>query len=223
MSSSEPIVDLRVDERGLLLDVAEASIERALRSDESPAAGDAQSGEAISNDEATSNDDHRPRVRFPLSSEDFPPALRDRLATFVTLRIAGELRGCMGSLEAIEPLVENVSRNAIAAAFRDPRFSPLSSGEFDLLDIHLSILSRPEPIDFANEAELLSRVRPGIDGLILIEGRRRGTFLPAVWEHLPEPREFVSGLKRKAGLAGDHWSDTLRVLRYTALSLARDE
>ncbi|MEX0717492.1 MAG: AmmeMemoRadiSam system protein A [Planctomycetaceae bacterium] len=210
MSSSESVVvEISDEERHLLLDVAEASIDQTLRGEPS---GDARR-----------NDGRRAEFRFPLSSEDVPPALRDRLATFVTLRIGGDLRGCMGSLEAIEPLVENVARNAIAAAFRDPRFSPLTSAEFDLIDIHLSILSRPEPIEFADESELLSRVRPGIDGLILIEGDRRGTLLPAVWEQLSDPCEFVSTLKRKAGLASDHWSDTLRVLRYTARSLAREQ
>lgn len=146
----------------------------------------------------------------------FPEQLTAPGASFVTLNKSGQLRGCIGSLEAHQPLVIDVAHNAFAAAFRDPRFQSLQESELELLEFHLSILSAPEPMPVESEADLLSRVRPHIDGLILEEGYRRGTFLPAVWESLPDPEDFVMHLKRKAGLPADYWSDTIRISRYTA-------
>lgn len=144
-----------------------------------------------------------------------PPGLMQKRATFVTLTIGGQLRGCIGMLEACRPLAEDVAENARAAAFEDPRFPPLTEKEFEKLEIHISVLSPPEEILFSSEADLLSRIRPGIDGLILQEGFRRGTFLPSVWEELPEKKLFWRHLKMKAGLPADYWSDSLRVFRYT--------
>jgi AmmeMemoRadiSam system protein A len=137
-------------------------------------------------------------------------------ASFVTLERAGALRGCMGSLEASRPLVVDAAHNAFAAAFHDPRFAPLDRTELGDLDVHVSVLSRPEPLAFASEADLLTRLRPGVDGLILEDAGRRATFLPAVWEKLPDPREFLRELKRKAGLDPDRTSMSLQVWRYTA-------
>jgi hypothetical protein len=143
--------------------------------------------------------------------------LRQPGATFVTLRSAdGALRGCIGSLEARRPLALDVVENAHAAAFRDPRFAPLQGRELEGLRVHLSLLSAPVPLPVASEADLLARLRPGIDGLVLEDGARRATFLPEVWEQLPQPRDFVRQLKRKAGLGGDDWPQTLRFQRYTA-------
>lgn len=143
------------------------------------------------------------------------PALQATGASFVTLEIAGEMRGCIGTLEARRPLAEDVAANAFAAAFRDSRFPPLSAHEESRLDIHVSVLSAPEPMAVRDEADLLRQLRPGIDGLVLEDGARRGTFLPSVWEQLPDPRDFLAHLKRKAGLPPGHWSPTLRVSRYT--------
>ena len=153
-----------------------------------------------------------------LRPDDFDPGLAAPGAAFVTLERGGGLRGCIGSLEAHRPLVTDVAENAFAAAFRDPRFPPLSPAEFDDLDIHVSVLSPPEPLKFDSEADLLSRIRPGIDGLIIEDLGHRGTFLPSVWESLPEPALFWRHLKQKAGLPPDHWSPTLRVYRYTTES-----
>ncbi len=147
--------------------------------------------------------------------------LRQPRATFVTLRIAGRLRGCMGALAAAQPLVADVAHNAFAAAFRDPRFTPLETAEADGLDIHISVLSAAEPMAFVSQDELLSQIRPGTDGLILSEGPRRGTLLPSVWDTLDDPRTFLEHLKQKAGLPSDYWSDTLRVERYTTVSFGR--
>ena len=135
-------------------------------------------------------------------------------ASFVTLHMAGHLRGCIGSLEAYRPLVEDVSENAFAAAFRDPRFPPLSDAELPQLQLSLSVLTPAEPIDFNSEQELLATIQPDVDGLILEDGGHRGTFLPSVWESLPDPRDFLQHLKQKAGLPADYWSDSLRVSRY---------
>ncbi len=155
----------------------------------------------------------------------FPAPLQEMRATFVTLQIAGHLRGCMGSLVARDPLVRDVANNAVSAAFRDPRFSPLTSAEFSRLDFHISVLSPPSPMEVRSEEEWFATVRPGIDGLILYEGRHRATLLPAVWENVADPREFLGHLKRKAGLPLDYWSETIRFERYTAESLEkpRDE
>jgi hypothetical protein len=144
-----------------------------------------------------------------------PDDLREKRATFVTLTISGRLRGCIGMLEACRPLAEDVAANACAAAFEDPRFPPLTKKEFEKLEIHISVLSPPEEMVFSSEEDVLSQIRPGIDGLILQDGFHRGTFLPSVWEELPQKELFWAHLKQKAGLPATYWSDNLRVLRYT--------
>ena len=143
------------------------------------------------------------------------PALEKAGATFVTLRRAGQLRGCVGSIEAERPLGIDVRRNAIAAAFGDTRFAPLAPSEFEDLAIEVSLLSANERIDVANEGDLVARLRPGLDGLVLEYGQRRATFLPQVWDALPDPRKFVAALKRKAGLPEDFWSPQMIVSRYS--------
>ncbi|SFC94127.1 uncharacterized protein, PH0010 family/AmmeMemoRadiSam system protein A [Thiohalospira halophila DSM 15071] len=145
-----------------------------------------------------------------------PPALTAPGAAFVTLQREGQLRGCIGSLEAHHPLGEDVIANARAAAFRDPRFPPLQSPELPGLHVEVSVLTAPEPFPFTDEADLLNRLQPGVDGLILEAGaRHRGTFLPAVWESLPEPRTFLTELRRKAGLPSDYPLTETRLWRYT--------
>ena len=155
-----------------------------------------------------------PHRKLPLSGK-LPDELMQKRATFVTLTIGGRLRGCIGMLEACRPLAEDVAENARAAAFEDPRFPPLTLPELAKLEIHISILSPSEEMVFSSESDLLRQIRPGVDGLILQEGFRRGTFLPSVWAELPEKELFLTHLKLKAGLPADYWSDTLRVFRYT--------
>ncbi len=152
---------------------------------------------------------------LPLKASDYPAELNEIRATFVTLEIAGNLRGCIGMLEAVQPLVVDVAKNAFMAAFKDYRFSPVSEAEYPKLEIHISILSPSEPLVFASEEDLIRQLRPNVDGLIMQEGGRRGTFLPSVWESLPEPRKFLQQLKVKSGLPAHYWSDTLRVSRYS--------
>ncbi len=151
-----------------------------------------------------------------VESKDYPEALRAPRASFVTLRKGGQLRGCMGSLEARMPLVEDVACNAYNAAFKDPRFDPVGGDEIPGLDLKLSVLSPPEPVPVSSEEDLLRQLQPGVDGVILQAGGRRGTFLPAVWDMLPNPREFLCQLKRKAGLPEDYWSDEMTIQRYGA-------
>ncbi len=157
----------------------------------------------------------RPLAVEPL---DYDPALRERRAAFVTLTQAGQLRGCIGHLQAIQPLVVDVAENAHAAAFNDPRFNPLTAAELDLTHIEISVLTEPEPMSVGGEEELLASLEPLVDGLILEDGAYRATFLPSVWEQLPRPRDFVMALKRKAGMPPDYWSDSMRVSRYRTIS-----
>lgn len=154
-----------------------------------------------------------------LSLDAYNPALCVHAATFVTLEIGGALRGCVGTLEAFQPLIVDTAENAYSAAFHDPRFPAITEPEFAKLDIHVSVLSIPEPMIFASEQDLIEQLRPGIDGLILSDQGRRGTFLPAVWESVADPREFLGHLKSKAGLSRNHWSDTIRAWRYTTTSI----
>lgn len=150
----------------------------------------------------------------PAAGKDDDPRLATRGATFVTLKEDGELRGCIGSLRAQRPLAEDVVANAVAAASRDPRFPPVAADEFDRLHIEVSLLSEPEFIDFRDEAELLAQLRPGEDGLILFAGCRSATFLPQVWDQLPEPAQFLAALKHKAGLDPARTVDGLMAARY---------
>lgn len=157
---------------------------------------------------------HRPPV---VEAAEHPPFDRPG-ASFVTLHRQGALRGCIGSLEAHRPLLQDVAANAYAAAFHDPRFTPLQPQELDDLFIDVSILSAPEALSFDSEQALIGQIHPGVDGLILEEGSRRGTFLPSVWESLPDKVDFLRQLKLKAGLPPDYWSDSLKAWRYTTES-----
>lgn len=159
-------------------------------------------------------------AELPIDVEPYPPALRAWRATFVTLHVAGALRGCTGTLEATAPLVADVAHNAWRSAFRDPRFAPFDASELTGLSVSVSVLSPLEPLRVASEAALLAALRPGLDGLVLREGSASATFLPAVWKSLPTPREFVAELKRKAGLPSAHWSDSLRFERYRVEELS---
>ena len=159
---------------------------------------------------------------LPVSIAQYPPAAQSQQACFVTLTIQRKLRGCLGSLKAVRPLVTDVSHNAFSAAFRDPRFPKLSTEEYPLLHYHISVLNPPEPITPSSEHDLLEMLRPGVDGLILDDGTKRATFLPSVWENLSTPRKFLEALKQKAGWPAEHWAPDIRVMRYTTTSFESD-
>lgn len=151
----------------------------------------------------------------------FDPALRHKRASFVTLRIAGELRGCIGKPRACNPLIADVAENAFGAAFEDNRFPALKASELDELDVEVSVLSDPTPLLFDGEHDLMRKLKPGTDGVILEQGSHRGLFLPDVWKSFPEPRGFLAQLKIKAGLSETYWSNDLTALRFTTASVSR--
>jgi len=154
------------------------------------------------------------RLKQPTQAEATHPALALPGATFVTLTQNGALRGCIGSLQAHRPLDQDVRANAVAAAFSDPRFPPLTLAELPRTRVEVSLLTAPQPMTFSSEADALRQLRPNLDGIILIAGQRRSTFLPQVWEQLPEPRTFMAHLKQKAGLPADWWSADVQLQRY---------
>jgi len=151
---------------------------------------------------------------LPVAAADFAQELRMPAACFVTLTREGRLRGCVGSLDAHRSLVEDVTANGFAAAFRDDRFPVLTAGERHGLHLSISVLTAPQPLHFADEASLIEQLRPCRDGLIIRSNGCRAVFLPQVWEHLAEPRRFLGELKAKAGLAADHWSSDFQAWRF---------
>lgn len=150
------------------------------------------------------------------------PRLQSPGASFVTLTKAGQLRGCLGTLQAYRPLISDVAAQAFQTARSDPRFPQVQRSEIPSLVLEVAVLSAPEQISFSDEADLVSQLKPGEDGLILQDEGNSGTFLPKVWESIPEPDAFLKQLKQKAGLPMDHWSETLRVMRYRTDAFSGD-
>lgn len=159
----------------------------------------------------------------PVDLAGLPEDLMEPTATFTTLRLDKKLRGCCGTLEAAHPLVMDVANSAFQAAFRDRRFQPLARDEFGRIRLEVSVLSPLEVMSVASEADLLHCLEPGTDGLVIVEGARRATFLPKVWESLPEPRQFLAALRTKCGLPDDYWSERLRFFRYRTSLYAEPE
>lgn len=149
-----------------------------------------------------------------LELEKYSDALRQPGASFITLKESNVLRGCIGTLEAYQPLVQDVAEHAFGAAFRDPRFAPINHIEEPVVHISISVLSSSEVMNFESEENLLSQLEVGTDGLILEYQNHKGTFLPSVWEQLPDKQEFLNHLKKKASLSADFWSDEIKVSRY---------
>lgn len=157
------------------------------------------------------------RADWPLG-RDLDPHLLQPGASFVSLHAGGKLRGCLGSLVARQPLAVDVGEHARAVASEDYRFAPVQPEELADIEIEISVLTQPESMTVTGEADLLQQLRPGVDGLVLDDGRRRVTFLPLVWTQLPDPALFVRQLKRKAGWSENYWTDEIRVQRYLSLS-----
>jgi AmmeMemoRadiSam system protein A len=141
--------------------------------------------------------------------------LREYGASFVTLKLEGELRGCIGSVDPRRALGDDVAHNAHCAAYRDPRFPPVSAGERDFLQVEVSVLSPRRRIAAASESDALAHLRPGIDGLVLRFKDCSATFLPQVWDNLPNPLDFLTELRRKARLPARFWHSELELSRYT--------
>ena len=145
------------------------------------------------------------------------PWLKASGASFITLMLGGKLRGCVGTLRPHRALAEDVKANAVAAAFRDPRFAPLEAGEFYGVALEVSVLSALEPLGFTDEPDALRQLRAGVHGVVFEYGHHTGTFLPQVWEDFKEPSDFLAHLKYKAGLPPDFWDKEVRLSRYTVL------
>ena len=141
----------------------------------------------------------------PLNESTLTAPLREHGASFITLTIRGQLRGCIGALEARQPLATDVREHAIAAALEDPRFPPVREDELSRIQIEVSCLTRPVPLEYKDAADLLSKLRPHVDGVILRDGHRRATFLPQVWEKIPDPAEFMDNLCYKMGVSENAW------------------
>ena len=153
-------------------------------------------------------------LNLPRTADERAPWLAEHGACFVTLTQHGELRGCIGSLQAHRPLLADVKSNAVSAALRDPRFVPLSVAELDITRVEISLLSPAEAMTFRDEADALAQLRPQVDGVIFEYSHYRSTFLPQVWEQLLQPREFMAHLKHKAGLPVDFWAEGVKLSRY---------
>jgi len=141
----------------------------------------------------------------PLDEESLSAHLREQGASFVTLTERGQLRGCIGALEPHQPLAHDVREHAVAAALKDPRFPPVREDELNRIQIEVSRLTRPVPLEYKDAADLLSKLRPQVDGVILSDGARRATFLPQVWEKIPDPAEFLNNLCYKMGIHDNAW------------------
>ncbi len=151
------------------------------------------------------------------NSDSMSDNLKTLTGCFVTLHKEGQLRGCIGYLEGKEPLFQAVIDNATHAAFSDHRFSPVKKNELPLLDIEITILTPAQPLEYADSNDLLDKIRPHIDGLIIKKGYHQATFLPQVWEQLPKKADFLTYLCNKAGMAGDEWKKgEMNVFTYQA-------
>ncbi|MDO9052362.1 MAG: AmmeMemoRadiSam system protein A [Gallionella sp.] len=154
-------------------------------------------------------------LQRPMTADESAPWLAEQAACFVTLSQHGQLRGCIGSLEAHRSLLADVKSNAVSAALHDPRFMPLSADELGITDIEISLLTPCQTMQFSDEADALSQLRPGVDGIVFAYGHHRSTFLPQVWEQLPDSHQFMAHLKRKAGLPADFWDQGVALSRYS--------
>lgn len=162
-------------------------------------------------------------LNVPHVADESAPWLTEHGACFVTLTQNGELRGCIGSLQAHRPLLADVKSNAVSAALHDPRFTPLSRAELDITTVEVSLLSESEEMNVRDEVDALTQMRPGVDGIIFEFDCYRSTFLPQVWEQLPHPRQFLAQLKRKAGLPNNFWAEGVKLSRYTVTKWSEKE
>lgn len=164
---------------------------------------------------------HQPVAESNVDGNQYPGLLQQR-SCFVTLKIDGQLRGCIGNLEVNSRLIDAVARNAYLAAFKDHRFSPVNRNEAEQLEVEISVLTPIQPLPVISNEDLLQKLRPGVDGLIFKAGECQATFLPAVWQQLPDTKSFVEHLKQKAGLSADFWSDDVDCKIYQAIKVSEE-
>ncbi len=162
-------------------------------------------------------------LNVPRAADETAPWLAEHGACFVTLTQEGELRGCIGTLQAHRPLLADVKSNAVSAALRDPRFAPMDETELETTSVEVSLLSPTQVMASQDEGDALAQLRPGVDGVVFEYAGYRSTFLPQVWEQLPHPHQFMTQLKRKAGLPGDFWAEGVRLSRYTVTKWREQE
>jgi len=162
-------------------------------------------------------------LNIPGTADETAPWLSEHGACFVTLTQMGELRGCIGTLQAHRPLLADVKSNAVSAALRDPRFAPMAVDELDFTTVEVSLLSSTQDMFVRDEADALSQMRPQVDGIVFEYGHYRSTFLPQVWENLAKPRDFLAMLRRKAGLPDDFWAEGVKLSRYTVTKWSEAE
>ncbi len=149
--------------------------------------------------------------------------LRAQGASFVTLNLQDRLRGCIGSLRAHRPLLDDIKFNALSAAFRDPRFKPLTVNEYEQVEVEISLLSPLSPLRFSDEAAALAQLTPHVHGLIFEYGHHRSTFLPQVWENFADPMMFMATLKQKAGLPPNFWDPDVKLFTYTVTKFSESQ
>ena len=154
-----------------------------------------------------------------LPADENAPWLRQHAASFITLNLQKKLRGCIGSLRAHRPLLDDVKANALAAAFKDPRFKPLTAEEYDNVEVEISLLSALTALQFTDESSALAQLTPHIHGVIFEYGHHRSTYLPQVWETFADPAMFMATLKQKAGLPPNFWEPGLKLHTYTVAKL----
>ncbi len=162
-------------------------------------------------------------LKIPCVADESAPWLAEPGACFVTLTQHGQLRGCIGSLQAHRPLLDDVKHNAVNAALHDPRFAPLRAAELDITVVEISLLSPVQAMHFQNEADALAQLCPGVDGVIFECGSYRSTYLPQVWEHFSQPQQFLASLKNKAGLPGNFWAKEVKLSRYTVTKFSESK
>jgi len=147
------------------------------------------------------------RRSYEVDPKQVTPEFKEKRGCFVTLTIGGQLRGCIGHIEAIQPLYKDVIENATSAAFDDPRFPPLDQSELDEVEIEVSVLGKPIDLDYKSSDDLVRKLKPGKDGVILRKGAASATFLPQVWDQIKAPEDFLSHMCAKAGLDSDEWRE----------------
>ncbi len=157
------------------------------------------------------------------AADESSPWLREHGASFITLNLAKKLRGCIGSLRAHRPLLDDIKANALAAAFHDPRFKPLTAAEYDGIEVEISLLSMVNTLSFSDETAAMAQITPQVHGVIFEYGHHRSTYLPQVWDSIPDPQMFMATLRQKAGLPPNFWQPGVKIHTYTVAKFSESQ